>query len=151
MTKTDILALLNLHGELFNDGTLRFSNRALNKAVDGIHAAIQKELGKQAVKKNTEYADPDKNYHHNPKMNTAIQDFIKARKELRKPITNRAVEMLMKKFKEGEFSIGECVEAIQDAIAGNYQGVFPKKKFRAANNDVKPEDLDYSEGLPTNK
>jgi hypothetical protein len=126
--------------------------KSLEKAVDELYLSIQKTLGKEARKKNTEYADPNGTYHAHPTMNDKIREFIRARKEAKKPMTKRAVDMLLDKFKKGGFTIGECTEAIDEAIVGNYQGVFPKKKFKRpehANPD--PKTVDYTEGLPTNR
>jgi hypothetical protein len=126
--------------------------KSLEKAVDEIYLSVQKALGKESRKKNTEYADLNGTYHTHPKMNSKIQEFIKARKEAKKPMTKRAVEMLLDKFKKGGFTIGECIEAIDVAILGNYQGVFPKKQFkRAAHENPDPKIIDYTEGLPTHK
>jgi ABC-type glutathione transport system ATPase component len=145
MTKNDIKLALARHLPPAHP-------KAINAAVDEIWEAHQKALGKEARKKNTEYADPEATYHPHEKMNGKIQEFIKARKEARKPMTKRAVNQLLLKFKNGGFNIGECVEAIEVAIVGNYQGVFPKKKFRKPeHSNPDPKTVDYSEGLPTNR
>jgi len=126
--------------------------KCIEGAVDELWSGIQKAIGKEARKKSTEYADPEGTYHDHPRMNTAIQEFIKARKEARKPMTRRAVEQLLLKFKKGGFTIGECVEALEIAIVGNYQGVFPKKRFvKAAWQNPDPNTVDYKKGLPINK
>lgn len=152
MNKKDILSALTLHGIAYSDGTVRFSRKALDKAVDEVWTLVQKDLGKETRKKNTEYADPNGVYHPHERMNSKLQEFILARKEIRKPITKRAIEQLMEKFKKGGFTVGECVEALDTAIVGGYQGVFPKKKFiKASWQNPDPATTDYTEGLPINR
>jgi hypothetical protein len=150
MTKTEIRAVL-LKNSLSKNDQFLFHKKELERSIDEIHAGFQKALGKDSRKKNTEYADPNGTYYESPKMNSAIQDFIVARKEAKKPMTKRAVEQLLLKFKKGGFTIRECVEAIDVAIIGNYQGVFPKKKFgKEPVRMPDPKTTDYTEGLPTN-
>ena len=151
MTKKDIYSALALHGSVHGTG-LHLSKSSIDKAVDEIYAGLQKELGKAAKKNSVEYADPLGTYHEHAKMNEAIQEFIAARKEIRKPATMRAINKLISDFKKGGFTIGECIDAINVAIRGNHQAVYPKKKFKRPEQAVPDRStIDYSEGLPINK
>jgi len=126
--------------------------KSLEGAVDEIWGGVQKSLGKEARKKNTEYADPAGTYHEHPRMNEKIQEFIRARKEIRKPATMRAINQLLSEFKNGGFTIGECIDSLNVAIKGNHQGVFPKKRFvKASWQNPDPKTIDYTEGLPTHR
>ena len=87
-------------------------------------------------------ADPDATYHSNESMNKAIQVFIRHRDEIKKPMTPRAVESLLNRFKG--HTIKECTEAIETSIVAGYQGVFPKQGKEEKPNYSK---ADYTEGL----
>jgi hypothetical protein len=97
-------------------------------------------------------ADPDATYYPHEGMNAAIQEFIRHREEIKKPMTPRAVDLMLKEFKG--FTVKECMEAIKTSIVGGYQGVFPKKESLVNGSKPKDEtsgpnirtDIDYKKG-----
>jgi hypothetical protein len=92
--------------------------------------------------------DPNGTYHDNPNMNAAIQEFIKHRSSIKKPMTQMGMDRLLRDFKG--FTVKECISAIDTAIKGRYQGVFPKKEFSSKESPQTAEvqkGIDYSEGL----
>ena len=97
-------------------------------------------------------ADPDATYYPHEGMNAAIQEFIRHREEIKKPMTPRAVEIMLKDFKG--FTVKECMDAIKTSIVGGYQGVFPKKESLVNGSKPKDEtsgpnirtDIDYKKG-----
>ena len=92
--------------------------------------------------------DPNGTYHENPNMNAAIQEFIKHRSSIKKPMTQMGMDRLLRDFKG--FTVKECISAIDTAIKGRYQGVFPKKEFSSKESPQTAETqkgIDYSEGL----
>jgi len=154
MTKQEILTAICLYGDLQADGGVLLSPKGVKGVVAEIHASMQKALGKESKKKSVQYADPTLDYHSHERMNYTIKAFIVNRKDIGKPITNLAVELLLKKFKNGNFTIKECITALSTAIIGGYQGVFPKKEYGKKDRAVDFEgdgSTDYTEGLPTNK
>jgi hypothetical protein len=151
MTKTAILAVLLKHSK-FGNGYYHFMKKDLDGSVDEIYTEFQKALGKEARKKSTEYADPAGYYHDSNDMNDLIREYIKMRRRIRKPITKNAIDLLLKRFREGGFTRAECKDALMVACSSETMGVFPKKKFRKpehANPD--PKTIDYTEGLPTHR
>jgi hypothetical protein len=92
--------------------------------------------------------DPNGTYHDHPNMNAAIQEFIKHRSSIKKPMTQMGMDRLLRDFKG--FTVKECISAIDTAIKGRYQGVFPKKEFSSKESPQTAEvqkGIDYSEGL----
>jgi hypothetical protein len=151
MTKKDIYSALALHGSVHGTG-LHLSKSSIDKAVDEIYAGLQKELGKAAKKNSVEYADPLGSYHQDVELNFRMQQYIEMRKRIRKPITKNAIDLLMKRFKDGGFTRAECKEALMVACSSETMGVFPKKKFKRPEQAVPDRStIDYSEGLPINK
>lgn len=94
---------------------------------------INKKETPKGVKKVERYFDDDS-------LNNAFLDFIKMRKEIKKPMTGRAVEMAIKKLTElatlpfGEEMDAElAVKILEQSIFNNWQGLFPLKENGGGN------------------
>lgn len=58
-------------------------------------------------------------------LKEALVEFIKMRKTLKKPMTDRAFEMLLNKLKELSNSVGTQLEIVNQSILFSYQSVYP--------------------------
>lgn len=63
-------------------------------------------------------------------LNQAILAFMDFRKSIKKPMTDRAVELLIKKLNDMTPMIDEQIEIINQSIVNGWQGVFPLKDDR---------------------
>lgn len=79
-----------------------------------------KEKDKKKKKKPTVYSD-------DPELNQALLSFIEYRKGMKKPMTDRAVELLINKLEGMTPSITEQIEILNQSIVNGWQGVFPLK------------------------
>ena len=79
-----------------------------------------KEKDKKKKKKPTVYSD-------DPELNQALLSFIEYRKGMKKPMTDRAVELLIDKLEGMTPSITEQIEILNQSIVNGWQGVFPLK------------------------
>ena len=61
-------------------------------------------------------------------LNEAILSFIEFRKSIKKPMTDHAVKLLLKKLNEMTGNIPEQIEIINQSIMNGWQGVFPLKE-----------------------
>lgn len=151
MTKPDIRAVLFRHSTE-QDGTFTLTEKSLEAAIEDLYKGFQKALGKESRKSSVKYANPIGVHHHVTSMNAAILEFIEARRSMGKPLTEKALQMMLRRFREGGFTVKECIEAINVAISAGHMGVFPRKSFRKTGpTDIAPKEIDYSEGLPTKK
>lgn len=73
-------------------------------------------------------AKQKKKYSPYEPLNNAIYDFIEFRKGIKKPMTERAIELLMKNLNGLTESLDEQVEIINQSIVNGWQGVFPLKR-----------------------
>jgi hypothetical protein len=55
-----------------------------------------------------------------------FEEFINHRKKLKKPLTNFAIALTLKKI--APFPLDECIQAIENTILNGWLGIFPKKK-----------------------
>jgi len=60
-----------------------------------------------------------------------IEMFVQHRKELKKPLTQTALELNIRKLEKMERDGINVIEAIEHSIASGYQGIFPAPKSKA--------------------
>ena len=72
-----------------------------------------------------------KTYSDDPELNQAILEFMEFRKSIKKPMTDRAVSLLITKLNGMTSYIPEQIEIINPSIMNGWQGVFPLKKEQA--------------------
>jgi predicted phage replisome organizer len=81
-------------------------------------------------------------------LNQAILAFMEFRKSIKKPMTDRAVELLINKLNGMTSYIPEQIEIINQSIVNGWQGVFPLKNDQAQtvrqtyHKQTKAEELD---------
>ena len=72
-----------------------------------------------------------KTYSDDPELNQAILEFMEFRKSIKKPMTDRAVSLLITKLNGMTSYIPEQIEIINQSIMNGWQGVFPLKNEQA--------------------
>lgn len=75
-----------------------------------------------------------KSYTGDVRLDSAILDFIEHRRKMRKPMTNRAIELMISKLKKLGKDTDEQIDIINQSIERGWQGVFP---LEAANGKQK--------------
>lgn len=71
-----------------------------------------------------------KYYSDNKELDTAIKDFIDHRKKMRKPMTDRAIDLFIKKLNGLSTSEGKQILMINTAIERGWMTVYPIKEDR---------------------
>lgn len=146
-----------------------------NKNVKNLHTGMP-EIDKQDVKKiagnnnnnsnkensnkvNKERKKEKKKTNYDSIINENIQDesvkqeiyeFIKMRKLIKKPLTDRALKLLISKLKKLSSNPVEQVQILDNSIMNNWQGIFPLKNNSSyqnnyGNSEVKRDGSDYAE------
>ena len=95
----------------------------------------EREEGKE-LKNNTPY-NPPEYYPNDEILNKAFSDYVAMRKQIKKPLTDRAVELAMKKL--AELSNGDndmAVKIIEQSIMNSWQGLFPLKDNSRNNGSI---------------
>nr|DAO51594.1 MAG TPA: replisome organizer [Caudoviricetes sp.] len=80
-------------------------------------------------KKNNKKIKEDKEiiYSDSQELNEAILSFIEYRKSIKKPMSERAVSLLLGKLNKMSGSIQEQIEILNQSILNGWQGIFPLK------------------------
>ena len=86
---------------------------------------IETEKEEEKKKKNKKKAAI---YAANEDLNNAILSFIDFRKKLKKPMTERAIELMINKLNEMSKDINVQIEIINQSILNGWQGIFPLKQ-----------------------
>lgn len=88
-------------------------------------------------------------YTSNQDLHIAINDFIAMRKKLRKPMTDRALELFLMKLTKLSTNDDEKIEIVNNSTMNCYQGIFPLKKeganngFTGKNNETSKSKWNY--------
>lgn len=102
---------------------------------------LRKHLREHNVNTPEEEKEEDKNkkkkkeiiYSSVPELNDAILSFIEFRKKIRKPMTDRAVELMINKLNKIADSPPEQIEILNQSIMNGWTGIFPLKKGAESN------------------
>ncbi len=97
----------------------------------------------KTIRKHTNNNDNNENndnkyiYTDIPELEKALVEFVDYRKKIKKPLTDRGVELIIKKLNSMTTSIEEQTEIINQSIVNGWQGIFPlkKEKVQKANKD----------------
>ena len=79
------------------------------------------------VKNNKNDKNDKKLYSDDALLNTAIVDFIEFRKKIKKPMTDRAVSLMLGKLYKMTSNVNEQIEILNQSIMNGWQGIFPLK------------------------
>ena len=84
-------------------------------------------------------------YTGDVRLDEAIKEFKKHRKNLKKPMTDRAVQLMVGKLKELGQTVDEQIAIINQSIENGWQGIFPLKgsyDFDAQKKEKATNDFD---------
>ena len=81
----------------------------------------KKDLKKEKDKK-------EKSFCADAELNTAIIDFIKYRKAIKAPMTDKAIKLMITKLGKFSDSIPEQIAIINQSILNGWKGIFPLKQ-----------------------
>ena len=67
-------------------------------------------------------------YSDEPKLDTAVKEFITFRNKIKKPMTDHAVKLMLSKLNKLSSDIDEQVEILNQSILNGWQGIYPLKR-----------------------
>lgn len=117
------------------------------KSIDeGINSQSRVEKSKSRVEKSKNSPLPPHrgDYYPDELLNQAFLDYLEMRKKIKKPMTDRAVDLAMKKLKElstlpfsESMDNDTAIKILEQSIMNCWQGLFPLKedKQKSVNND----------------
>lgn len=122
---------------------------------DSPYTDIDIEIEKEVDKENKKSIGVFENFaKDNNQLLEALKNFEKMRKQMKKPLTDRAKELLIKGLVELEESGENIIDCINQSILNSWLGVFPVKRgdHSAANKKPDGKDRNKSEwGITTTR
>lgn len=145
---------------IYKEGTKQILKRVLKVCYRGyltkVKEPIQQKLKDNNITNNTtnnttnikkkKSSDIDiliNGYTTNEKLIETLQDFLKMRKSIKKPMTSRAMELLLKKLNDLSTTDDEKIAILNQSIFNSWQGIFPLKE--GAQNGRKPNNSSNTE------
>lgn len=127
------------HRERQKQLTLSESNVTCNVTVTQCNATdkdidkeieIDKDINKKnkKEKKSTEIDDLINSNFTDDELKNTVYEFIKMRKAIKKPLTTRGLELMIKKLYKITTDINEQIEILNNSIMNNWQGIYPLKQ-----------------------
>ncbi len=106
-----------------------------------------KKERKKEDKKTTNYDSIINECIEDEPVKQEIYEFIKMRKLMKKPLTDRALRLLISKLKKLSSNPVDQVQILDNSIMNNWQGIFPLKNNNGYRNntEVKRDGSDYAE------
>ena len=77
----------------------------------------------------------NKQYSDDPELNETILSFIKFRKDIKKPMNDHTIDLLIKKLEKMDPGIKNQIEILNQSMVNGWQGIFPLKE-----NGSKPKE-----------
>lgn len=115
------------------------SQRDSHVTVTGRHATeidIEEDIEKENKKKNTErkkertgggYDSIISGFTENEDLKSALYEFLKMRKLIRKPMTDKGLTLMLGKLADLSSDPGTQIAILNQSIMNNWAGVFPLK------------------------
>ena len=145
-----------LNGAKGGKKTQSKGNKKEKKGVE-FAKAKNKATTKAKVKANSENEYIDENisennvfingFTSNISLQTCLIEFCKMRNEIKKPLTERALKMLLEKLKGMTSDEGEMCEILRESIMNSWQGIFPLKNNHQSQVATKPRELTLQEKI----
>ena len=99
-------------------------------------------------KNNTKRAEPFADYTSNSLLSDAIKDFISMRKQIKAPMTDRAIKLMLQKLDTLAQNDDTKIAVLNQSILNSWKGIFPikeeKRHDRVSARDDGEESIDWS-------
>lgn len=109
-----------------------------------------KERKKETPAKATSYDEIIDKQVDDPELKATLYEFIKMRKLMKKPMTDKALDMLISRLYKLEAETDRQIEVLNQSIMNNWLGIFPLKENKSQQKPKKQmtkEELDYLDYL----
>lgn len=117
-----------------NQGQLN-TNQSTTKEQSTKESSIKKKESKKEPRKS--FDDLIDEYTQNEELRKALRDYIQMRKAIRKPVTNRALELAFKNLDGLTRADVDKIAIVNQSIMNSWQGLFPLKNNTGGFNNGK--------------
>lgn len=100
------------------------------------------ENNNKEINKETEFDVLINQNFSDEELKVAVYDFIKMRKAIKKPLTTKGLELMIKKLYSLSTNIQEQIQILNNSIMNNWQGIFPLKQDTYNKNNSQKGNFD---------
>jgi len=123
-----------------NTDVIRTHNERTADVIQG-----KERKGKESKEKKNTIEDIFSSFTDDPKLLDALQSFAKMRRDIKKPLTERAAQLIVGKLTEQSSSIPVQIALLEQSIMNSWQGIFPLKTQYGQPVQVEPQRSRYRE------
>lgn len=85
----------------------------------------EKDIAKKFIDENNHLIDEK---FEDETLKNTLRDFIKMRKAIKKPLTERALELIIKELYKLSQNVDEQIKILEKSIVSNWQDIYPLNK-----------------------
>ena len=104
---------------------------------------INNKENKKKERKSTTYDSILSSMDLEPRLKETLIEFIKMRKLIKSPMTDHALELLIKKLEKMSSDVDVQIEILNQSIQNSWKGIFPIDKKKQVNNASNALEDDY--------
>lgn len=93
--------------------------------INKLNKTKQKFLKKEIKEKKAKMIN---DFTKNKKVSQALCDFIEYRENKKNPVTEKALQIMLNKFKNWDYNDAEIIEVLNESIMNNWTGIFELKQ-----------------------
>lgn len=105
----------------------------------------KKKERKKDKEKQTSYDEIINNMVVNEEVKAELLEFVKMRKFIKKPLTNKGLELIINELFNLSYIPEEQIMILDKSIANNWAGLFPLTNYQERQQEVKRDGSDYAE------
>lgn len=134
--------------EIRPEGQMRFDQK--DRAIPDINTdekrnIVNKKERKKDKEKQTSYDEIINNMVVNEEVKAELLEFVKMRKFIKKPLTNKGLELIINELFNLSYIPEEQIMILDKSIANNWAGLFPLTNYQGRQQEVKRDGSDYAE------
>ncbi|WP_294403979.1 hypothetical protein [uncultured Clostridium sp.] len=139
--KIELNILLQYIGVVFEKDNVVFKkdNSSISERQQVVFQKVTKNTNKNTNKnikkeKGTSLDEIINSYTQNKELINTIQDFLKMRKAIKKPMTDRALNLMLKKLNGFSNNYEIQIKILEQSILNSWQGIFPLEEKHIQKN-----------------
>lgn len=115
-------------------------NGSINQNVKENNISINNiNINNKVSKKEKSYDEILSDFNLSDRLTFCIMDFIKMRKIIKKPLTNRGLELMIQKLQKMSDDEEKQIKIVEQSIMNNWQGLFELKEYEVSSDKEQDE------------
>lgn len=109
-----------------------------DKSIENRDKSLKEKKDKKKKPADADFTSLFSSYTTNQELIETLNDFVAMRIEIKEPATERAMKSILTKLNQLAQNDEEKIQILENAIVGNWKGVWPLNHQQRGNTDAKP-------------